>query len=43
MSNPQSDYTKSLLAAAPKPPERRHLNEENDPENTNADAVALHA
>ena len=23
MSNPQSDYTKSLLVAAPKPPQRR--------------------
>jgi len=25
MSNPQSDYTKALLAAAPKPPQRRNI------------------
>ncbi|WP_259913878.1 ABC transporter ATP-binding protein [Jannaschia sp. M317] len=43
MSNPQSDYTKSLLAAAPKPPERRLTFEDKDPENTHADAVAIHA
>jgi peptide/nickel transport system ATP-binding protein len=26
MSNPQSDYTKTLLAAAPMPPQRRQTN-----------------
>ena len=43
MSNPQNPYTKALLAAAPAPPQRRLINEENDPENTNADTVAIHA
>lgn len=42
MSNPKSDYTQTLLAAAPKPPQRRQTNSSQNPETTDAQQSAVH-